>query len=173
MSGAHKRGDIQKRRPRLIRRMEGFTFIELAMVISILLLVSAVATPSILRWRNGAKLRGAAGNLKGDLELAKLKAIQANDTVFVHFTENGYKIFKDDDGLTSGEYDPGEVLYGDRTLPAGVKIDLGKTNFDDGSARFKGRGTADPGSAFLVNDKGTEKTVKVTSLARITITNEN
>ena len=156
----------------MARRMEGFTFIELVMVISILFIVSAIATPSILRWRSGAKLRGAAGNLKGDMELAKLKAIQVNDTVVVHFTENGYKVFKDD-GPPSGLYEAGEDLYGDRTLPAGVKIDLGKTNFDDGSARFKGRGTADPGSAFLVNDKGTEKKVTVSGLGRITITSEN
>jgi Tfp pilus assembly protein FimT len=159
----------------LVRRVEGFTFIELVMVISILFLISAIATPSILRWRSGAKLRGAAGNLKSDMELAKLKAIQVNDTVFVHFTENGYKVFKDDDGLTSGEYDPGEDLYGDRTLPAGVKIDLDKTktNFAGESARFKGRGTALAGSAVLINSKGTEKKVTVSSLGRITITSEN
>ena len=158
----------------MARRMEGFTFIELVMVISILFIVSAIATPSILRWRSGAKLRGAAGNLKGDMELAKLKAIQVNDTVVVHFTENGYKVFKDD-GPPSGLYEAGEDLYGDRTLPAGVKIDLGKTKFgtSDKSARFKGRGTAKSGSAFLVNDKGTKKKVTVSSLGRITITSEN
>jgi Tfp pilus assembly protein FimT len=152
--------------------MEGFTFIELVMVISILFLISAIAAPSILRWRSGAKLRGAASNLKSDMELAKLKAIQVNDTVVVHFTENGYQVFKDD-GPPSGLYDDGEDLYGDRTLPAGVKIDLDKTNFDDESARFKGRGTADPGSAVLVNNKGAEKTLTVSGLGRITVKSEN
>jgi Tfp pilus assembly protein FimT len=152
--------------------MKGFTFIELVMVISILFLISAIATPSILRWRSGAKLRGAASNLKSDMELAKLKAIQVNDTVVVHFTENGYQVFKDD-GPPSGLYDTGEDLYSDRTLPTGVKIDLVKTNFDDGSARFKGRGTADPGSAVLVNTRGAEKTLTVSSLGRITLKTEN
>ena len=156
----------------MVRRMEGFTLIELVMVISILFLISAIAAPSILRWRSGAQLRGAASNLKSDMELAKLKAIQVNDTVVVHFTENGYQVFKDD-GPPSGLYDAGEDLYGDRTLPAGVKIDLGKTNFDDGSARFKGRGTAYPGSAVLVNSKGTEKTLTVSGLGRISIKSEN
>ena len=172
MSGTHKRGDIHKRRSRLARRMEGFTFIELVMAISILFIVSAIATPSILRWRSGAKLRGATGNLKGDMELAKLKAIQVNDTVVVHFTENGYQVFKDD-GPTPGEYDPGEELYGDRTLPAGVKIDLAKTTFSGESARFKGRATAAPGSTVLVDPKGTGKKVTVSGLGKITVTSEN
>ena len=156
----------------MVRRIEGFTFIELVVVICILSLISVIAVPNLLDWRNSAKLRGAAGNLKGDMELAKLKAIQVNDTVVVHFTENGYKVFKDD-GPPSGEHDPGEEIYGDRTLPAGVKIDLAQTNFDDKSARFKGRGTADPGSAILVNDKGTEKKVTISSLGRITIKSED
>lgn len=154
------------------RRVEGFTLIELVIVISILSLISVIAVPNLLDWRNSAKLRGAAGNLKGDLELAKLKAIQVNDTVFVHFTENGYRVYKDD-GPTPGVYDAGDDLYGDRTLPAGVKIDLDQTNFAGESARFKGRGTALAGSAVLINSKGTEKTVTVSSLGRITIKGED
>jgi type IV fimbrial biogenesis protein FimT len=158
----------------LVRRMEGFSLVELMMVICVLALISAIATPSLLNWRNNAKLRGAASNLKGDMELARLKAIQVNDTVVVHFTENGYKVFKDDSGLTSGEYDAGEALYGDRTLPGGVKINLDKTGFgaSGDSARFKGRGTAASGSAVLVNVKETEKKVTVSSLGRITITSQ-
>jgi type IV fimbrial biogenesis protein FimT len=149
--------------------MEGFSLTELMMVICVLAIISAIATPSLLSWRSGAKLRGAVSNLKGDMELARLKAIQVNDTVVIHFTNNSYKVFKDD-GSTSGVYDAGEPLYGARTLPAGVKIDLDRTNFGGESARFRGRGTADSGSAVLFNDKGTEKTVTVSSLGRITIT---
>ena len=156
----------------MVRRMEGFTFIELVMVISIFILLSAIATPSLLSWRSSAKLRGAAANLKGDMELAKLKAIQENDTVAIHFSTSSYQIFKDS-VPRNGMYDADEDLYGDRTLPAGVKIDLAKTNFDGECARFKGRGTAEPGSAVLVNPKGTEKTVTVSGLGKITVKSEN
>ena len=168
-------GGILERRSRLGRRMQGFSLIELMMVICVLTLISAVATPSLLSWRSSAKLRGAVSNLKGDMELARLKAIQVNDTVAIHFTNGSYKVFKDDSGLTSGVYDAGEALYGARTLPAGVKIDLDKTGFgaSGDSARFKGRGTAVSGSAVLVNDKGTEKKVTVSSLGRITITSND
>ena len=152
----------------MVRKAEGITLIELLMVISIFAIIAVFATPNLLSWRSNARLRGAASNLKGDMELAKLKAIQINDTVTIHFTPGSYQIFKDN--LTPyGQYNAGDDLYGNRTLPSGVKIDLGKTNFDDECARFKGRGTADPGSAILVNASGTEKTVTVSGLGRITI----
>ena len=152
----------------MVRKADGITFIELMMVLSIFALIAVFATPSLLSWRSNARLRGAASNLKGDMEMAKLKAIQVNDTVVIHFTRDNYTIFKDDIP-TNGVYDAGEDLYGDRTLPPGVKIDLAKTNFSGESARFKGRSTADPGSAILVNTRGTEKTITVTGLGRITI----
>jgi len=164
-------GGVFERRSRLARRLEGFSLLELMMVICVLALISTIATPGLLNWRSSAKLRGAVSNLKGDMELARLKAIQVNDTVVIHFTNNSYKVFKDD-GSTSGVYDAGEPLYGARTLPAGVNIDLGKTTFVGLSARFKGRGTALAGSAVLVNDKGTEKKVTVNSLGRIAITSK-
>ena len=152
----------------MVRKADGITFIELMMALSIFALIAVFATPSLLSWRSNARLRGAASNLKGDMEMAKLKAIQVNDTVVIHFTRDNYTIFKDDIP-TNGVYDAGEDIYGDRTLPPGVKIDLAKTNFSGESARFKGRGTADPGSAILVNTRGAEKTITVTGLGRITI----
>jgi prepilin-type N-terminal cleavage/methylation domain-containing protein len=173
MSGAHKRGVIHQRRSRLNRRVEGFTLIELVIVISILSLISVIAVPNLLDWRNSAKLRGAAGNLKGDMELAKLKAIQVNDSVLINFSQDSYTIFKDN-VPTNGVYDAGEDLYGDRTLPTGVKIDLANTNFSGQDyARFKGRGTAAAGSVVLVDTRKAARTVSVSPLGKITIKSEN
>ena len=153
----------------MVRKAEGITLIELLMVISIFALIAVFATPSLLSWRSNARLRGAASNLKGDMELAKLKAIQINDTVVINFTQDKYTIFKDD-VPTNGVYDAGEDLYGDRTLPPGVKIDLVKTSFSgQPNARFKGRGTAAAGSAYLINMRKAERRIAVTSLGKITI----
>jgi prepilin-type N-terminal cleavage/methylation domain-containing protein len=156
----------------LVGKAAGITLIELLMVISIFAIIAVFATPSLLSWRSNAKLRGAASNLKGDMELAKLKAIQINDTVIIHFNSDSYQIFKDNVS-PYGVYDAGDELYGDRTLPPGVKIDLAKTNFDGESAHFKGRGTADPGSAVLVNTSKAERTVTVSALGKITIKSED
>lgn len=153
----------------MVRKAEGITLIEMLMVISIFSLIAVFATPSLLSWRSNARLRGAASNLKGDMELAKLKAIQVNDTVVINFTQDKYTIFKDS-VPTNGVYDAGEDLYGNRILPPGVKIDLAKTNFSGKvNARFKGRGTAAAGSAVLVNARKTERKITVTSLGKITI----
>ena len=156
-----------------MRKIDGFTFIEAVIVIFILALIAGIGTPSILKWRSAAKLKGAADNLKGDLELAKLKAIQENEKVAINFRENKYTVFKDD-GATEGVHDVGEDLYGSRILPAGVIIDLVQTNFnDDGLGgqymRFSGRGTADSGTAFLVNPRGAIKEVVISTLGKITI----
>jgi Tfp pilus assembly protein FimT len=156
-----------------MRKIDGFTFIEAIMVIFVLALIAGIATPSILTWRSAAKLRGAADNLKGDLELAKLKAIQENEKVAINFTENRYQVFKDD-GASIGVYDASEDLYGSRSLPAGVIIDMVQTNFsDDGLGgkylRFSGKGTASTGTAYLVNTRGTIKRVVVSALGKITI----
>ena len=157
----------------MVRKTEGITLIELLMVISIFALIAVFATPNLLSWRSNARLGGAASNLKGDMELAKLKAIQVNDTVLIHFTQDKYTIFKDDIP-TNGVYDAGEDLYGKRTLPPGVKIDLANTSFSGkGYALFKGRGTAAAGSAVLIDTRKAERKISVTSLGRITIKKED
>lgn len=156
-----------------MRKIEGFTLIEAIIVLSLFALLSAIATPSLLNWRSNAKLRGAASNLKSDLELAKLKAIQENGMVAINFSEDGYTVFKDD-GATKGIHDPSENLYGSQSLPAGVKIDLGETTFtDDGHGgqytRFSGKGTTQNGTAHLANSRGTTKKVTINILGRIRI----
>jgi Tfp pilus assembly protein FimT len=156
-----------------MRKIDGFTFIEAIIVIFILALIAGIGTPSILAWRSAAKLKGAADNLKGDLELAKLKAIQENNKVAINFKANKYTVFKDD-GATQGVHDSSEDLYGSRTLPAGVIIDLVQTGFnDDGLGgkymRFSGKGTATNGTAYLVNSRGAIKKVIISILGKISI----
>ena len=57
-----------------MRNANGFTLIEALIVISLMAFISALAVPNLMNWLNKAKLNGAATNLKGSLEMAKLKA---------------------------------------------------------------------------------------------------
>jgi len=42
------------------RNRRGFSLVELMVVVCIVVIIAAITTPSLLRWRTNAKLRGAA-----------------------------------------------------------------------------------------------------------------
>ena len=154
-----------------MRNANGFTLIEALTVISLMACISTLAAPNLLNWLNKARLNGAVNNLKGSLELAKLKAIQENGPVAVNFTTNSYAIFRDT-GATIGVHDAGEEFFGKRSLPTGIRIDLSATTFADTGegtkrTRFKGRGTSAAGTVYLVNSKGMVKKIIVSSTGRI------
>jgi prepilin-type N-terminal cleavage/methylation domain-containing protein len=92
----------------------GFTLAELMIVIAIIAIVSAIALPNMIGWRERAKLRGAAENLRGDLQWAKIRAIRDHNVVAVVF-DTGRYLVRDAAGLTVRS----------RQLPAGVVINLG------------------------------------------------
>lgn len=140
-------------------------------------LFSAFAVPGIMSWSDAAKLRGAAENLKGNLELAKMKAIQVNGPVAVHFSEDAYRIFVDT-GATAGILDSDEQILRNISLSPGITFDFAATTFTatDGDwpkkTRFFGRGTAASGTAVLINVQRTKaKSLTVSSLGRIRLAN--
>ncbi len=147
-----------------MRRCGGFTLLEALVVIFLIAIVATIAAPNLIAWRNKAKIRSAADNLKGDLELAKFKAAQINGQVAIQYTADDYEIFHDSGGLTYTR-DSGEQLYRARSLPPGVNIDLK----DSTNINFKGKGTARSGSIYLVNSNGLRKRVKVSAVGRIKI----
>jgi Tfp pilus assembly protein FimT len=154
-----------------VRNAKGFTLIEALVVIFLITFISTLAVPDLINWLNKAKLNGAVNNLKGSLELAKLKAIQENGPVAVNFSAKSYAIFRDT-GATIGIHDAGEEFFRKRSLPKGVRIDLSATTFantGNGSkkTRFKGRGTSASGTVCLVNSIGMVKKIIVSSTGRI------
>lgn len=154
----------------------GFTLTELMTTIAIIAVLAAIAAPNLIGKRSGTKLQGAVENLRGDLQLAKLKAVQENGFVAVAFSGNGYQVFIDT-GATPGVIDTGERLLRDRQLPAGVSIDLGTTDFNGNDyARFNNRGLPDsPGAddkVRLVTSGGEPRTIESNRLGRLTIKNE-
>ncbi len=154
-----------------VRGTNGYTLIEAMIVIFLMACISALAVPNLINWLDKAKLNGAVNNLKGSLELAKLKAIQENGPVAVNFTANSYAIFRDT-GANIGVHDTGEEFFRKKSLPKGVRIDLSASTFADNGKgfkkiRFKGRGTSTSGTAYLVSSKGMVKKIIVSSTGRI------
>jgi len=160
-----------------LHKSRGFSLFEVLTVIAMIAFVSAFAVPGIINWRNSAKLRGAAENLKGNLELAKMKAIQENGPVAVHFRPDGYQVFLDT-GATAGVLDADEHLLKNIALSPGIHFDFAASTFADvdggwpKKTRFFGRGTAGAGTAVLTDAGKTKgKAVTVSGLGKITVRN--
>jgi len=152
-----------------MHKHRGLTLFEILVVIGILAIVSAFVVPNVMSWRSAMKLRGAINNLKGDLELAKARAIRENNLVVIKFNKNGYTIFVDNGagGAVAGDWmkQVSELLLRNRNLPRGVIIDLDSTTFANNRTRFNSRGhCAVLGSAVLKNEKGESKTIAVSRL---------
>ena len=148
----------------MMHKKDGFSLYELLVVVAIIAVVSTIVAPPIMSWRNSAKLRGAADNMRGDLEMSKTRAVRERMPVTVTFAETNYRItFTDREG--------NDRTLRDRQLPAGVRIDLGSTAFGSmgDETRFNSRGLPIAGSAVLVNAKGEQKTIIVSTLGRIRI----
>lgn len=147
-----------------MKKSGGFSFFELMVVLAIIAVASAIVTPGIISWRSNAKLRGAAGNLKNDLELSKTRAVRERSPVTVTFLATQYQVtFTDKDGKLR--------TLRDRKLPGGVRVDLDSTNFTTmgDKTMFNGRGLPQAGSAVLVNTSGQQKRIIVSPLGRIRI----
>ena len=156
---------------------KGLTIIELMVVIGILAIVAGIVTPNFINWRSGAALRGAANNLKGDLELAKARAIRENDLVAIVFRDDKhYEIFLDNgEGMGGVEknwiWDGAEPLLRNREMPAEVSIDVADTSFGPLGAktRFNGRGHCTPGHTVVKNTKGGKYQVTLSRLGLIRV----
>lgn len=147
-----------------MKKSAGFSIFELLIVIAVIAVVSAIVTPNIISWRNNAKLRGAADNLKGDLQMSKARAVRERTPVTVTFTATNYQVtYTDKNGNIQ--------TVRNRKLPAGVRVDLDNTGFGamGDKTEFNGRGIPVAGSARLVNTKGDQKSIVVSTLGRIRI----
>jgi type IV fimbrial biogenesis protein FimT len=159
-----------------MRNNFGFTFFELFVAIAIIAILSALGTPAFLQWRSNAKLRDAVSSLRGDLEMAKLRAIRENEFVAVLFNTNNYLVFIDDGEGAGGvaenwTRDGSERILRNRQMPAGVRIDLASTTFADNRTRFNGRGhITNQGKVKIVNTSGNQKTLEMDNrFGRITV----
>ncbi len=136
------------------RNPKGFTLFELLVVIAILAITALIAIPNFIGWRSKAKLRGAADNLKGELQGAKASAARESSWVVIEFFQGSYRIFVDN-GAGGGNrnnriLDGSERILRQRDLPAGVQIESSpETTF------FNPRGrTGAAGTIVLLNNAG-------------------
>jgi prepilin-type N-terminal cleavage/methylation domain-containing protein len=153
-----------------MHRQLGFSLIEIIVVIAIICIVASLAMPPFFRWRTDAQLRGTASNLRGDLELAKIRAVRENSFVAVSFSATNYTIWVDN-GASAGDWieDADEYELRNRQLPEGVYIVM-PTALASNRTRFNGRGTAEnSGTLILQNIRGSQKRININRLGLINL----
>jgi prepilin-type N-terminal cleavage/methylation domain-containing protein len=144
---------------------DGFTFVELMIVIAIFAILCTIAIPNFIYWRESTKLQGAVENLKSDLNIAKLSAVRESMLTTVDFRSDRYVIWLDTDG--DGDFDANEISVRSRELPNGITIDLAATTFGAGGsalnpqARFNSRGLPDAGFTGTVFFNSSDETRSV------------
>lgn len=148
---------------KVMHKNSGFSLFELMTTIGIIAVLAAIAIPNVIAWRSGSKLQGVVENLRGDLQWAKLRAVQANGFVTVDFSVSP----ENDEYRISG----GGLTPRTRQLPAGVSIDLGATDFNGNNfVRFNNRGLpVDTGTVMVNGSGGERRSIGLNRLGRINI----
>jgi prepilin-type N-terminal cleavage/methylation domain-containing protein len=133
---------IRKKRIWYRNQQQGFSAMELAVVIAIIGVIAAIAVPGMLSMRERYKLRSSATDVVSALKRAKSEALGRDKPVAVVFTAGGYTAFVDDGGGGAGANNL-------------VK--------DSAAELFLFSGNLKPGTAFASNtfpDPGTGKNIE-------------
>jgi prepilin-type N-terminal cleavage/methylation domain-containing protein len=147
----------------------GFSIIELVVAVSLIAVVSLIATPPLLRWKKNAEMRGETFRIATALHLARNYAIKYGDLVVIEIEANGYHVFVDngEGGALAGDW----VRSGQERLLVSYDCRPGmvlSSNFPANRFRFKKMGRNQPGSIMVSGNNGKTKTrIVVNVLGRI------
>lgn len=141
---------VQKRRDagrlRSSTASAGFTLLELMVATAIFAILSAIAVPNVISWRNNAQFNAAVREVKSSIESARMAAIKSNLDATVNFDGSG-TFTTQTQGIIGGSPTTKTVNH---QLPPGVTVD------DNG------------GGSLIFNSRG-----MTTSIMTITITRDD
>ncbi len=121
------------------RSERGFTVVELITVVGIMMVITAIATPSFYYWLPKYRLSAGARQIAADLQLARMKAIAQNISYGLRFIDNNtYQVWRD---KNPWEQDP---ATGDFDLPEGITVTI-PIAFPFDTSEFQSRGTVNTG----------------------------
>jgi prepilin-type N-terminal cleavage/methylation domain-containing protein len=144
------------------RERNGFTFIELAIVVAILGLIAALSLPGAMKSVSHYRLGTASRGLVSDLRLARHLALKENRPVRVNFlTQRSYRIER----FVAGSWTPafGKVDFAEDHTRRGIifSITPSPVEFD-----YVGRVTA-AAQMTLLSDTGETRLIEVHTTGRI------
>lgn len=101
-----------------MKHKNGFTTVELLIVISLIFITSAIAVPNIIGYMPKYRLKSATKDLFSNFQVAKLTAVKRHHQATIQFSSSGYRIFVDEDAdfvKDSGEDVVVDVSWSDYT----------------------------------------------------------
>jgi prepilin-type N-terminal cleavage/methylation domain-containing protein len=148
------------------RRPAGYSLVELVVVVAMISIVSSFAVPTLLRYYQTAKVRGAAQTVSAILNQGRQLAIRNNLTTVATCITTTTITFRQTN--CGGATIPVVGLTGAGNsirLPEGINLTT------SGTATFTNLGAATPGATYTVTDPVSTRTMTVTVAAsgRITI----
>jgi prepilin-type N-terminal cleavage/methylation domain-containing protein len=161
----------------MMKKQNGFTIIEVIVVMALIAIVGAMAIPAFTVWLPNYRLRAATNDLYANLQLAKSGAVRDRNTWAIRFdtTNDSYQILSDDDGVPDSEdndwWDGDEVVektvvlsdyrsgvafgHGNATddVPGSGSAPANDVTYGSNVAVFNMRGTCNAGYIYLENKK--------------------
>ncbi len=143
-----------------MRRVAGFTLVELVVVMFMLVVMMAVAMPSFVKMQESSSLRASAATMMATLRYARSMAVNRRVEVRLMFGED-YRSFHTESQrpteLGDVQFAPERTSLGrERTLPVGISLALtkGVSQEDEHLLAFHPNGSADTAVLTLANRNG-------------------
>jgi type IV fimbrial biogenesis protein FimT len=158
-----------EKRYKLIRLSDGFTLVELLIVIAVTGILLAIATPSFMQWRQNLQYKEATDGLVAALRIARTSAISLNRQNRVEFKPStaGHRITQGERAYNSTTWTT--VKQDWSTAPVGVKMNTGTacTGTADVNVLFSPNGTASAETICIGDSTSPIYIIKVAASGRI------